>query len=223
MSENTYAYQGAQDPGSDAAEYNSHDFFVRQMVNSINTAKLVKIVRPPYDKDGNDIDPGSPVPVGYVDVLPLVNQIDGYGNATPHETVYRLSYHRYQGGIGAFISDPVKDDIGKMVIADRDTSSVRATDGQANPGSRRRFDMADGTYFGCTQGDAPNQYFSWTSTGFKIADKNGNIIIGGPSGVTINGVLITLAGDVVTKHGTDLDTHVHTQVTTGSDETGPPP
>lgn len=218
-----YSYLGTLDPNVHGSHFNSLSFIAEQVRNQISTATPVKIVTAPYDATGNPIPPGSAVAIGYVDVLPLVNQIDGYGNATPHGTVYHLSYHRYQGGNGAFISDPVVGDIGKMVVAERDTSAVKATNAQANPGSRRAYDKADGTYFGCTQSaGAPTQYFSWTATGFKIADTNGNLIIGGPTGVTINGVLITLAGDVVSKSGVDLDTHVHTGVTTGASNTGMP-
>ncbi len=98
---------------------------------------------------------------------------------------------------------------------------MRATDAQANPGSRRKFDKADGTFFGQTQSAAPGQYFAWTTTGFVIHDKNGNSIVGGPAGVVINGATITLAGDVISKTGVHLDTHVHTDGG-GVGDSGPP-
>lgn len=236
-----FAYLGAQDASSNVTEYNSLSFLIRQELAQIDTSTVVKIVKAPYDKDGKAIEPGTVGPIGYVDVLPMVNQIDGRGKATPHETVYRLSYYRYQGGDGAIISDPAVGDIGKLVVANRDTSSVRATDKQANPGSRRKFDLADGTFFPSTQAKAPKQWVSYTSKGMIIHDRNGNVVTMDDrgiiledhvnnnkiemiaAGVRINGALIDHNGDVITKHGTSLDNHVNTKVMSGSDNTGPPP
>ena len=48
-------------------------------------------------------------------------------------------------------------------------------------------------------------------------------ITGTKDGVVINGATITLAGDLVSKHGTSLDHHVNQNVTTGLNNTGPPP
>lgn len=189
-------YQGYQDAGSSLGELNTRDFQIQQSLAEVRTAIVVKIVRAPYNADGNAISPGSPAAIGYVDVLPLVNQVDGLGNATPHTTVYRLSYHRYQGGHGAFISDPKVGDIGKMVNADRDTSVVRATSKQSNPGSRRRHDMADGTYFGQTQSGAPSQWFAFLEHGFNCTDSFGNTMIGNSEGVVVNGVTITRSGEI---------------------------
>ena len=224
MSDSGNYNTGAAGPDTASSWYNALRFIVRQELARINTGVLVKIVKAPYDEQGNPIPAGSAVPIGYVDVQPLVNQIDGSGNATPHGTVYHLKYHRPQGGNGAFISDPVLGDQGKMVCADRDTSSVRATNAQANPGSRRKFDMADGTYFGSTQGSAaPTQWFAFLAKGIDCKDAWGNTLQGTENGWVLNGATITQAGDVVTKHGTSLDKHVNTKVTAGTDDSGPPP
>ncbi len=214
---------GTQDQGSATTDYNAATFHIQQEIEKISTSARVKIVRGPYDKDGNDIPKGANVALGFLDVQPLVNQIDGRGNATPHGTVYRLSYYRAQGGGNAIIVDPEVGDVGTMVVEDRDTSSVRATGKQANPGSRRKYDKADGVYMGRTHAGQATQWFTFTATGFEIHDKNGNSIISGPNGVLINGCLIDKNGDVTTKHGTSLDHHVNTNVTTGGDNTGPPP
>lgn len=217
------AYAGAQDADSDATDLSAHEFIIDRLINRRQHAAVVQVMTAPYDANGNPITPGSPVPIGFVDVHPLTNQLDGYGNAYPHGTIFRLKYHRYQGGNGAFITDPVVGDQGKMVVADTDTSSVRATNAQANPGSRRRNDMADGTYFGCVQGAAaPTQWFAWLDKGFNMTDAYGNTIVGTADGVVINGATITLSGDVITKQGISLDNHVHGGVEPGSGDTGPP-
>lgn len=178
---------GAQDQGDEASQFNAADFHIQQALAQISTATLVKIVKAPYDKDGNTITPGSVVPVGYVDVQPMVNQIDGRGKPTPHGTIYKLSYHRYQGGRNAIISDPAKGDIGKMVVASRDTSAVRATNDAANPGSRRRFDLADGTFFGSTQQkEAPEQYLTFKGDGIVIRSKQNWTITFNDDGIKID-------------------------------------
>ena len=210
--------------GESFHRYDTIQYLVDQAIDKLSTATVVQVVKAPYDRSGNAITPGSAVPIGFVDVQPLVNQVDGQGNSVPHDTVYRLSYHRYQGGNGAFISDPVVGDQGKMVSADRDTSIVKQTNAQGNPGSGRSLNRADGTYFGQTQGaTAPTQYFAFLAKGFNITDAYGNTIVGTQNGVLINGALIDRNGDVITKHGTSLDHHVNTLVTTGPNNSGPPP
>jgi hypothetical protein len=227
-------FLGAQDQGDGASQHNASDFHIQQALAQINTAAMVKIVRAPYDKDGKDIDPGSVVPVGYVDVQPMVHQIDGHGQPTPHGTVFRLSYHRVQGGRNAIISDPEKGDIGQMVVNSRDTSIVRSTNDVGNPGSRRKFDLADGIYVGSPQQkEKPEQYLSFPKGGIVICNKDGwkitfnedgieieakgNTITMGEDGVTINGCLVNKNGDVITKKGVNLDTHTHNQ---GNDSNG---
>jgi hypothetical protein len=181
----TFAYQGTQDAGTARNEYNARDFHIQQLLLETRTRIPVKVVRSPYDKDGNDIPPGTVGPIGFVDVQPIVNQVDGYGNATPHGTIYKISYFRYQSANGAIISDPVVGDIGSLAIDDRDTSIVRSTGAQANPGSRRKHDLADGVYHGQQQAGTPVQGVTFTDTGLKIFDKNGNTITTANNLVTI--------------------------------------
>lgn len=234
-------YVGSADPSAAAGHFNPYEFQIHQALSMVNTATVAKIVKAPYDKDGKAIPPGTVGPIGYVDVQPMVHQLDGRGKATPHGTVYRLSYFRYQGGDTAVIFDPKVDDIGVLVVSNRDTSSVRANDKPSNPGSRRKFDLADGTFFPISQGKAPKQWVSGTDKGLTVHDRNGNEIVMNDKGnifkdnvngnliemtvdgVKINGAVISKAGDVTTKHGTSLDKHVNTKVMGGPDNSGPPP
>ncbi len=202
---------GLQDFSSDVTDVNKLEYIIERVLNRRNHAVLVKVIKAPYSASGATITPGSNVPVGFVDVQPLLNQVDGWGLSVPHEVVYHLSYFRYQGGNNAFICDPVIGDIGKMLIADRDTSIVKSTGKSANPGSLRRGNLADGTYFGVPQGGAPTQYFAFLSEGFNLVDAYGNTIRGTASGVLINGALVTPTGDVKNAAGTSLTTHTHNQ------------
>lgn len=214
---------GAAGPSTPGDHYNVLDFLIQQAIAQLSTSTVVKVVKAPYDENGNAIPPDEVKPIGYIDVQPLVNMVDGEGNSTPHGTVYKVKYHRPESGNGAFITEPKVGDQGFLVSADRDTSIVRRTNAQGNPGSGRVMNKSDGTYYGVCQGSmTPTQFFKWLSQGFKIADSFGNTIQGTANGVLINGALINKQGDVITKAGHDLDTHVHTGVSTGSSNTGPP-
>lgn len=231
-----YAYQGMEDASSSVSDYNSLKFFSDQILNRISTATLVQI-----KKVSNN--PGDLQAVGRVDVLPLVNQIDGSGKPTPHQTVYNLSYFRYQGGSNAVILDPQVNDIGLAVFCDRDISTVKSTQQQSNPGSHRKFSKSDGIYIGLCLADKPTQYITFTNNGITIADKNGNKIDMGPDGITItdkngniikmesSGVdvtapLLTNTNDIVAGQGgadkVSLQSHVHSGVMRGGADTDPP-
>jgi hypothetical protein len=196
----------------------------------------VKVVRAPYDTNGNTIPPGTVGPIGYVDVQPLVNQVDGNGgSSTPHGTVYRIPYYRYQSALGAIIADPMVGDIGEIVVHDRDTSVVRSTNAQANPGSRRRHDLADAVYHGQQQAGAPTQGVAFTSSGLVIFDKNHNTITLANNLITIRvgSATYTLdqngnfkaSGNVfwnTDTAATDAAGHEHSNVQVGSGQSGPP-
>lgn len=199
--------QGIADQNTPNNEFTALVFLIQQQIAAMATSAVVEVVRAPYDRSGNPITPGSTTVIGFVDVRPLVNQVDGSGKATPHGTVHRLSYHRNQGGNGAFISDPVVGDQGVMMASSRDSSVVKNTNAGGNPGSNRTYDWADGTYFGCTQGArAPGQSFAWLAQGFNITDAFGNTIQGTAAGVVVNGVTIPRGGTTF-----NLKTHTHNQ------------
>lgn len=217
MSETSSAGYGQQRPTDSNDEFNAISFMARQIVERLNTMKPVKVVA---------VHPGSgsPPATGTVDVLPLVNQVDGNNNATPHGVVYGLQFLRLQSGLGAVISDPQVDDIGFVVCADRDISNVTRTRAQANPGSGRKYDLADGIYIGGILNDVPTQYVWFSATGLKIADSNGNVLEMSSSGITFTGNVkvtnISASGTVIAGFGTgdqvNLQTHVHPTAATGA-------
>lgn len=214
-------WSGPQDPGTTVSEYNTRDFQIQQALGSVRTAQLVQVVTAPYSASGGAIPPGTAGPIGYIDVQPLVQQQTGGGTLQPHGVVYRIPYHRYQGGNGAFISDPVIGDIGKLVVCDRDSSIVKATGATGGPGSGRKFDLADGVYVPQCIAGAPTQFFAWLAQGFNMMDAFGNQIQGTANGVIVNGATITLAGVVISKAGSNSDTHTHMN-SGGAGEGGPP-
>lgn len=151
---------GQQTPSSTWGEFNNIAFLVQQAIGKLQTATLVKI-----EKCTNS---GGLSPVGFVDVTPLVNQLDAAGNPTPHVTIFNVPYFRLQGGKNAIIIDPEKGDIGVAVFASRDITKVKATKDTANPGSFRQYSFADGLYLGGMLNAVPEQYMQFSAEGIRI-------------------------------------------------------
>lgn len=144
-----------------SADYANSEFAMRQMLASgINTATLAVVTAVS--------NVGGVSPVGTVSVHPLVNQRNATDKAVPHGTIFNVPYFRLQGGANAVIIDPAVGDLGVLVFCDRDISAVKAAKAQANPGSYRRFDMADAIYFGVWAGAAPSQYVRFAADGIHV-------------------------------------------------------
>jgi hypothetical protein len=173
-------WSGPQDMHSTATPFNEQSFMIRQMIGKITTNELVQV---------EAVDPAA----GTVDVLPLVYQVDGQGQPFPHATIHKLPYFRLQGGTrGAVILDPQPGDIGLAAFCGRDISVVKTTKAPALPGSRRRFDWADGLYLGGFLNGTPTQYVEFTDSGITLKT---------PNTVTIDAPTATFTGDVVVQGG----------------------
>lgn len=182
MTEGKFGY-GQQTPADGNSDYNAVTFLIRQMMAQLATMMPVKVVA--VQAGG-----GALAAAGTVSAQPLVTMLDGNGNAMNHGVLASLAYFRLQGGANAVIIDPVVGDLGFAVFAMRDISSVVANKGMANPGSLRQHDMADGIYVGGILNGTPTQYVRFTATGITLADANGNMIVFGPTGITVTGNLI---------------------------------
>jgi hypothetical protein len=164
----------------DTEHLNAMEFLIRMALGRMWTSTLAKV---------EAVHGGGLGPPPTVDVTPCVDQMDSEGVITPHQTIYGLPVARSQGGSSAEINDPVVGDIGVIVFASRDISSVKVNGGPANPGSYRRFDAADGVYVRTVLGATPQQYVQYLPN-------NGGINIVSPGPVTINGVIISPQGFV---------------------------
>ncbi|NTI80464.1 Gp138 family membrane-puncturing spike protein [Rhizobium rhizogenes] len=196
---------GQQGTFDDSSDYNARDFHIRQVLGQVRTSVPVKIIA---------VHGGGVGAAPTVDVQPLINQIDGQGNQTPHGIIYSIPCTRNQGGGNAIINDPLVGDVGHIVISDRDTSSLKSNQGtQSNPGSFRTHDLADGVYHGAMLNPAnPDQYVQFTTTGMKLVDKNGNVIEMKSGSIAITGNL-TVTGSITAGFGTGdavtLQSHTH--------------
>lgn len=210
------AFAGSQTVFSGSGDYNVMEYIARSVLNGTATATLVIVKAVTND--------GGVEPVGLLDVQPMVAQLDGKGQATPHGTIHNVPYFRLQGGTNAVIIDPKVGDIGIAVFASRDISSVKTNKAAANPGSRRKFDYADALYIGGVLNGTPEQYIRFTSDGdIELKPASTVTIIGDlevqgdvHSTGTITGDVDVIADDVSGK------SHTHGGVDTGPDDTGPP-
>ena len=221
-------------PSSLWGVYNNLRFVVEQALANVQTATIVKVIA--------CSNSGGISPVGTVDVQILANQVSiGAGGqmvGTPHLTMYGLPYLRIQGGSNAVIIDPQPGDIGIAVFASRDITNVKSTKAQANPGSFRMHDFADGMYLGGLLNGVPSQYVQFGSGGVTIVSPDTitlqapNIVLQGAVAQSGGNVTmaedLTVGGDVVadltgsTFDGIPFATHKHIGVTSGSSNTGGP-
>ncbi|KVN25640.1 oxidoreductase [Burkholderia pyrrocinia] len=243
MATDAFGFRGTAQPTSGSSPFNEQSFIVWSILRQIAGARLVQVKAV--------TNSGGVAPVGFVDVVPLVNQLDGSDNAMPHGIIHNLPYFRLQGGANAVIIDPQVGDIGVAIVEDRDISSVKANRGPANPGSKRIFDMADGLYIGGFLNGVPSQYVQFSAAGITVSsptkvtivapnveiDASAACAINSPT-ITLNGTLSqgggsyagtsTFNGNVatngtLTNNGKNVgSTHTHSGVQTGSGNTGAP-
>jgi len=176
---------GQQGPFDTSSEFNVRAFQIAQAIAQVATTKIVKVIAV-YDSNMSPVSPddtGVVGPTGFVDVQPLVSQVDGANQATPHGIIYGVPFTRQQGGGSAVICDPKAGDIGAMACADRDISSVKANRDAATPGSSRRYDAADGVYVGPVLNGVSDQYVRFKAKGYVLLDNQGNSTETGESGV----------------------------------------
>ena len=158
--EESLGRRGAQTPNSSTSELNAQSFLVRQILATLSTSKVVKIIAVTNDGDLS--------PVGFVDVQPMVTQVDGDGQPFPHSVIFNIPYFRLQGGTNAVIIDPKVGDIGICVFSDRDISTVKETRDTAKPGSMRSFNAADGLYIGGVLNGMPEQFIMFNEGGIRV-------------------------------------------------------
>ena len=168
-------YKNLAGPETDQSDFNTLSFIIRQILGKSNFATLVQVKAV--------TNSGGVSPVGYVDVLPMVNMIDGYGHPIYHGVLSSLPYLRVQGGTNAIILDPQIGDIGIAVFAQQDISSIKSTKKQSNPSSYRRNDISDGLYIGGVLNGNPVQYLRFFSGGIDITS---------PAAVTVTAPVVNV-------------------------------
>ncbi|TCJ96130.1 hypothetical protein EV694_1681 [Volucribacter psittacicida] len=154
---------GLVDPSAMLDYEGQLQFMVNNLIGRIQTVTLVQI---------KNVNATGVNPVGTVDVQPMVAQLDGQGNAYTHGVIHNIPYFRLQGGNNAVIIDPKVGDIGMCGFCSRDISSIKNNKKPSNPQSLRKFDYADGLYFGGFLNGVPSQYIFFKDSGIEIVSPN---------------------------------------------------
>lgn len=170
-----------QDPEDAASAFASSQFQINQTLAKVRTMVIVQVM----SVTGGA---GAIAAPATVSVKPLVKIVDGNGNASSHGSINNIPVFRYGSGNGAVICDPVVNDIGWMAVADRDSSVVVKTKAEAQPGSKRKFNLADGIYMGSILSGVPAQCVTFTENGVSIKS--------GSDGINLNGLVINQDGQV---------------------------
>lgn len=199
MADNNTGYNGQQAPGIGAGEWGAVAEIARRIMLEIQTTKPVQVVAVR--------SAGELAEAGFIDVQPLVNQVDGAGNQVPHGVIHNVPYIRMQGGANAVIMDPVVGDIGICGFCTHDISVVKSTKKAANPGSKRRFDYADAVYIGGILNGVPTQFIRFYSGGIEVVS---------PTKVRLAAPVIELAA---TDHISNTAPQVSTTASTSITET----
>lgn len=185
--------KGLQKPNTASSVYNAMDFIIKRAISEkVNTAIICKVV----NRSGQ-----------YVDVLPLVTPVNGFGETVEPTTLFHLPYMRYQAGTAGIILDPVAGDIGLAVFAQKDCSNVvQGTTEPQQPGSFRGNSMANGFYVGGFLNQNPTTIIELKQDGSIFINATGNV---------------TVKGDVIAD-GISLKNHTHGGVESGGSDTGKP-
>lgn len=152
-----FGQSSAQDWQSDSSTYN---FIIANMLAKVQTITLVQVL--------SVTNSGGVSPVGYVDVQPMVHMLTGDRKTVACGVIHNVPYFRLQGGANAIILDPQVGDIGMCGFCSRDISSVKNNKTASAPQSLRRFDFADGLYFGGFLNGTPSQYVQFSAAGIKV-------------------------------------------------------
>ena len=182
---------------------NALDFFTDQKLKSIFTCDIVKVI---------NVDEKT------VDIQPLVYQVNGDNEIMKQEPIYGVPYCRQQAGMNGIILKPQVGDLGVVVYARRDISSVISSGGENVPDTRRFLSENDAIYL-CSIASImsqPTRFIEFTDSGISITP-NTKLTINGD--VEVTGTVTAqdcISGTISGK------THTHSGVTSGGDSTGAP-
>lgn len=165
--------------------YNMIDFIIRQSLLGINTCEPVEVVAINGD---------------FVDVKPLVYQIDGENNSVEQRVIYSLPFIRLQSGENGILINPQVGDLGLALYCQRDISAIKKAKKASIPSSKRVFNKGDGVFIGGLGNinKAPTRFIEFTNNG---------VIITGNNSITLNGD-VSINGDLTVSGNSSASDHI---------------
>jgi hypothetical protein len=239
-----------QTPPNVANDYATIAFVVKQLTSGMATATLVRVQA--CTNSGGLVAVGTVDLQLLVDMITEDGQTIPHGTVfkAPYQRMQGgsnaviLDPEPGDLGVCVFASRDIS-----AIKADPNAARNRAPTPGGPPGSRRTFSLSDALYIGGMLNGVPVQFIQFNAEGvtvksptaitleapainlkgvvtqtngnFSIADDlavGGNATVGGDLGVTGN---MAVTGSTI-GNGVNLNTHVHSGVTAGSDDTGPP-
>lgn len=154
----------------------NQEAIITRLIGRTFTHTVVKVI---------EVYPGGTGENGFVDVVNLVQQLDGNNEGIPNQPIYRLPYFRLQGGANAVVIDPRKGDLGLAAFAMRDITRVKAEKAETAPPSRRQYDQSDGLYIGGFLNGAPRQWIEFLDDGINVV-ATGDVNLTTPATVNVD-------------------------------------
>lgn len=101
------------------SETGATNFVIEKMLRQVYTVLPVSV---------QSVEQPNPTgEVGFVDVVPLIRQVDGEGKAIAASSLYRLPFFRAQCGKNAVIVNPQPGDKGLALFSMRDVSVLKSS------------------------------------------------------------------------------------------------
>ena len=203
------SFAGQLDSSAYASDGNVIAFAIAQALARVRTAGPAQV---------KAVHAGAQPDQWTVDVQPMVSMVDGAKNSMPHKPVQGIPVWNISGANGSLCVQPTVNDIGLLIICDRDHTSVVNSKQPSPPSSGRMHDFSDGIFIGGFGAvNSNSQKIVMTPTGIDIT---GNTAVAGNCAVTGS---ITATGNITAGYGTadqvDLLNHIHGGVQSGSSST----
>lgn len=127
------AKKGFLDESTNSNDFNKLSFIIRQTVLGLVDTCFVGIVKA-VNEDNT------------VDVLPIVNGVDGNGKSVERSIVFNLPYLRHQGGVCKVDIMPAIGDIGLVCLTKEDSSSAIEQKSNTVPPTDKKYNKSNGIY-----------------------------------------------------------------------------
>lgn len=203
----------------------AQEYTILRLLARVHTAQLVRVLKVSTVSDR----------VGFVDVQPVILDVDTANTVIAQTPIYNVPYLRVQGGTSAVIIDPAVDDTGVALFAERDITAFKSTLTPGAPATQRQFSSADALYLGGFLNAAPVQYVRFVPNGGGIDVITPGAMTFTAASLTVNAPTVftdtvsgtkTGAGNYsfpnLAVGGVNLETHKHTNVQPGSGTSGGP-
>lgn len=168
--------QGANRLESSNSFENQLDFIIEQYIGKLNTITLGEVVS--INKDST------------VDVKPLLNKLNGDGEAVAPPIIYDVPYGAVRGGSAGIWVTPQKGDAVIIGFCQRNIENIKVTEKQSNPNSLRKFDISDAVVLMHWTKKPLKVFIKITDDGIEMVTPNLDVKVDGDANITAKKAII---------------------------------